>query len=136
MNHTHRIFTAPELAGEETLTLSERALLRCRVAKRLEDSGEYETARELLRPFWSNVGESPEVAELEATAAAEVLLRAGVLAGWLGSKAEATAAREIAKDLISQSCALFEEAGLASKANEARVELALCYFLEGALDEA
>ncbi len=136
MNHTHRIFTAPELADEETLTLSERALLRCRLARKLEDSGEYETARELLRPFWSNINESPDVAGLEATAAAEVLLRAGVLAAWLGSKAEAAGAREIAKDIISQSFPLFEEAGLAGRANEARVELALCYFLEGALDEA
>src|SRR5215213_1153352 len=128
--------TAPELAGEETLTLSERARLRCRAAKRLEESGEYETARELLQPFWPRVGASPDVAGLEQTAAAEVLLRAGALTGWLGNNAEVGGAQEVAKDIISHSVSLFEQAGLAGRADEARVELAYCYFREGGLDEA
>ena len=136
MNQKHRTFALPELAGEETLTLNERAQLRCRIAKRLEDSGEYEAACELLGPFWAGVGEDPAVEGLDQTAAAEVLLRTGVLTGWLGSSAEVGGARERAKDIISQSFSLFEEAGLADRANEARVELACCYFLEGALDEA
>jgi tetratricopeptide (TPR) repeat protein len=136
MDRTHPILAMPELAGEETLTLSERARLRCRVAKRLEDSGEYETARELLQPFWPQVGESPFVAGLEQTAAAEVFLRAGALTGWLGNNAEVGGAQEVAKDIISQSASLFEQAGLADRADEARVELAYCYFREGGLDEA
>lgn len=139
MNQTHRIFTVPELAelaDEGRLTLSERARLRCRIAKRLEDSGEYEAARELLRPFWSKVGQSPEVTGLDGDAVAEVFLRAGVLTGWLGSNAEVGGAQEIAKDIISQSISLFEQAGLAGRAQEARVELAYCYFRVGALDEA
>ena len=136
MDRTHRILTVPELAGEETLTPSERARLRCRAAKRLEDSGEYETARELLQPFWPRVGESPDVAGLDQTAAAEVLLRAGALTGWLGNNAEVGGAQEVAKDIISQSVSLFEQAGLAERADEARVELAYCYFREGGLDEA
>ena len=136
MNQKHRTFTLPELAGEETLTLNERAQLRCRLAKRLEDSGEYEAACELLSPFWAGVGEEPEVAGLDQTTAAEVLLRVGVLTGWLGSKTEVGGARERAKDIISRSFSLFEQSGLANRANEARVELACCYFLEGALDEA
>lgn len=139
MNQTHRILTVPELAelaDEGTLTLSERARLRCRIAKRLEDSGEYETARELLRPFWSKVGDSPEVKGLDGAAAAEVFLRAGALTGWLGSNAEVGGAQEIAKDIISQSISLFEQADLADRAQEARVELAYCYFRVGALDEA
>lgn len=136
MNPTNRIFALPELADEAALTLSERALLRCRLAKRLEDSGEYEAARELLRPFWSGVGQSLEVDGLDETAAAEVFLRAGVLTGWLGSNAEVSGAQEIAKDIISQSVALFEQVGLSDRAEEARVELAYCYFRVGALDEA
>jgi tetratricopeptide (TPR) repeat protein len=136
MNQTNRIFALPELADEKTLTISERARLRCRLAKRLEDSGEYEAARELLRPFWSGVGQSLEVAGLDETAVAEVFLRAGVLTGWLGSNAEVVGAQETAKDIISQSIELFEESGLADRANEARVELAYCYFRVGALDEA
>ncbi|HWT03937.1 MAG TPA: tetratricopeptide repeat protein [Pyrinomonadaceae bacterium] len=125
-----------ELAVEGTLTPDERALLRCRLAKRLEYSGEYEAAGEMLRPFWRGVGESPEVTGLEKVAAAEVLLRAGVLTGWLGSKAKSAGSQETAKDLISQSLSLFEESSSADKAGEARVELAYCYFREGALSEA
>lgn len=136
MNQADPIFTAPELADEGALTLSERARLRCRLAKRLEDSGEYEAARELLRPFWPGVGASLEVEGLDETAVAEVFLRVGALTGWLGSNAEVSGAQELAKDIISQSVALFEQAGQASRADEARVELAYCYFRVGALDEA
>lgn len=135
MDRTHRILTVPELAGEETLSLSERARLRCRVAKRLEDSGEYESAREALEPFWPH-GESPKIAGLEQAAAAEVLLRVGSLTGWLGSNAEVGGAQEVAKDILSQSISLFGQAGLADRIDEARVELAYCYFREGGLDEA
>lgn len=136
MDQTHRIFTVPELADEGKLTLSERAGLRCHLAKKLEDSGEYEAARDLLRPFWPKVGESPEVTGLDRVVAAEVLLRVGALTGWLGSNAEVGGAQEIAKDILSQSFSLFEQANLAHRADEARVELAYCYFREGALDEA
>jgi tetratricopeptide (TPR) repeat protein len=136
MDRTHRILNMPELADEGKLNLSERAGLRCRLAKKLEDSGEYEAARELLRPFWPKVGESPEVAGLDRTTQAEVLLRVGALTGWLGSNAKVGGAQETAKDILSQSCSLFEQAGLPHRAEEARVELAYCYFREGALDEA
>jgi tetratricopeptide (TPR) repeat protein len=136
MNQTQRKFNETELAGEETLPLSERARLRCQAAKRLEDSGEYEAAREILRPFWPEVGRSLEVAGLDETAVAEVFLRAGALTGWLGSNTEVGGAQESAKDIISQSVSLFEQAGLAGRAEEARVELAYCYFRVGALDEA
>ena len=136
MDRTHHSLAVPELAGEETLPRSERARLRCRVAKRLEDSGEYEAARELLRPFWPRLGESPEVEGLDTTAAAELFLRAGALTGWLGSNAESGGAQEIAKDILSRSASLFEQTGSADRADEARVELAYCYFREGALDEA
>lgn len=136
MDRTHRILNMPELADEGKLTLSERAGLRCRLAKKLEDSGDYETARELLRPFWPKVGESPEVAGLDRATQAEVLLRVGALTGWLGSNVRVGGAQETAKDILSQSSTLFEQVGLAHRADESRVELAYCYFREGALDEA
>jgi tetratricopeptide (TPR) repeat protein len=136
MDPTHRLFNVPELANEGKLSLSERAQVRCRLAKNLEDSGEYEAARELLRPFWPKVGESPVVTGLDRTTQAEVLLRVGALTGWLGSNAKVGGAQETAKDILTKSSSLFEQAGLAHRADEARVELAYCYFREGALDEA
>lgn len=136
MDRTHRILNMPALADEGKLTLSERAGLRCHLAKKLEDSGEYEAARELLRPFWPKVGESPEVEGLDRATQAEVLLRVGALTGWLGSNTKVGGAQETAKDILSQSSTLFEQAGLPHKVDESRVELAYCYFREGALDEA
>ncbi|MCA1604630.1 MAG: tetratricopeptide repeat protein, partial [Acidobacteria bacterium] len=43
---------------------------------------------------------------------------------------------ETAKDLISESSAIFERLGLAEKVAETRVDLGICYWREGALDEA
>ncbi|HEX9545186.1 MAG TPA: helix-turn-helix domain-containing protein, partial [Pyrinomonadaceae bacterium] len=71
--------------------------------------------------------------ELEA---AHVLLRAGTLSGWIGSARQIPGAQEIAKDLISQAARTFERLELPEQSAEARVDLALCYWREGAIDEA
>src|SRR5262249_13838799 len=55
---------------------------------------------------------------------------------WLGSAKQVPGAQEVAKDLISESSALFEKLELSEKVAEARVDLAICYWREGALDEA
>jgi tetratricopeptide (TPR) repeat protein len=131
-----RINILPELAEEASLTLGERALLRCRLAKKLEGAGAYEEARELLRPFWPHFGEHPSVAGLDDEAAADLLLRAGVLTRWIGGDARLEHAHEVAKDLISESLTLFEQLELTEKSAEARAEMAYCYWREGAMDEA
>ena len=38
-----------------SLTVSERALLRCRIARRLEEAGDYEAAREAMAELWQGV---------------------------------------------------------------------------------
>ncbi len=73
---------------------------------------------------------------LSLQTAGEVLLRAGALTGWLGSAAGVEGAQESAKDLLSESAAVFEGLSDARGAAEARVELACCYWREGAFDEA
>lgn len=125
-----------KLQDEETLSRRERVLLRCRLAKALEDTGDYESARELLGTFWQRVGERPDVAELDDESAAELLLRSGTLTGWLGNLKQTGGAQEAAKDLIGESLSLFEQAGSVLRAAEARTELAFCYWREGAFDEA
>jgi tetratricopeptide (TPR) repeat protein len=54
----------------------------------------------------------------------------------LGSAKQVAGAQETAKDLISESAAIFEALGMAEKVAEARIDLAICYWREGALDEA
>jgi tetratricopeptide (TPR) repeat protein len=127
---------ATELAGEAGLDASGRARLRCRLARRLEGAGAYEEARELLRPFWPRFGERPLTEGLDEEAAADLLLRAGVLTKWIGGDAQLEHAQEAAKDLVSEGLSLFERLGLAERAAEAQAELAHCYFREGAVDEA
>src|SRR4030095_2474825 len=63
-------------------------------------------------------------------------LRTGTLTGWLGSAKQISGAQETAKDLISESATFFERESLNEKVAEARIDLAICYWREGALDEA
>ena len=108
----------------------------CEFAKNLEEAGEFDQAAETLRPFWGGLLNRPETDGLEENAKAELLLRSGTLTGWLGSAKQVSGAQEVAKDFISESAALFESLGLSEKVAEARVDLAICYWREGALDEA
>jgi transcriptional regulator with GAF, ATPase, and Fis domain len=119
-----------------TTDRGEDALDCCRRAKALEDQGLYGEAAEELSEFWAGVGSRPRTAALDERAAAEVLLRAGALTGWLGSHARREGAQEAAKDLLSESYTRFERAGDRRKSAEALVELAHCYWRQGAAGEA
>jgi CheY-like chemotaxis protein len=111
-------------------------LVRCRASADLVDTGQYEAAREALGEFWRGIGERPNVEGLGERAAAEVLLQTGVLSGWIGASRQVTGSQEAAKDLISESAALFEKLGDFNRAAAARSNLALCYWRAGAYDEA
>jgi tetratricopeptide (TPR) repeat protein len=118
------------------LTRDQRAELRCELAKALENTGDHEAARSAMSEFWQRIGEHPRLDGLEITTKGEVLLRAGVLTGWIGSNSQIAGAQETAKNLISESINIFEARSYAKKVLEAQVELACCYWREGALDEA
>jgi transcriptional regulator with PAS, ATPase and Fis domain len=118
------------------LDYAERARLRCQLAKELEDVGNYETARTVMGELWQRIGDRPQIDDLDQHLAAEVLLRAGSLSGWIGSARQLVGAQEIAKDLISESAAIFESLKETEKVAEAYVDLAICYWREGAFDEA
>lgn len=107
----------------------------CELARGLEEAGEFEQAAETLRPFWQGLPHRPETEGLNDEAKADLLLRTGSLTGWLGSARQVPGAQEIAKDLISESAAIFETLGMIEKVAEARVDLSTCYWREGALDE-
>lgn len=118
--------------ADPTVTRDERARLRCQLAKELEDAGNYETAREAMGDLWLLIGERPKLEGLDRATAAEVLLRVGVLTGWLGSAKRIDNAQALAKDLISESLGSLS----AEKIAEAQSDLAICYWREGAFDEA
>src|ERR1044072_2870579 len=94
--------------ADPALTHNERARLRCELTKELEDIGNYEAAREAMGELWLGVGYPPMLNGLNQETVGEVLLRAGVLTGWLGCAKRIEGALEAAKNLISESLRDFE----------------------------
>jgi len=133
MNLTSQLIA---LKNQKHLPLGERALRSCQLAKQLEKAGEYEAAYEALNEFWPNRNQPPNLDNLDEPMKAEMLLRTGALAGWLGSADQTEGSQETAKNLITNSIKTFEKLGQAVKTAEARGDLALCYWREGAYDEA
>lgn len=118
------------------LNRNSRALLRCTLARELEDRGNYEEAREAIDELWLLVGERPNVEKLEPATAAEVLLCVGVLTGHLADRYQIENAQEKAKNLISEASDIFQSLGNKNKALEAQTEISVCYWREGSYDEA
>lgn len=122
--------------GDATLSRDDRALLRCRAAEDFIGKGQYEAAREALSDLWQGTGLRPNLEGLGERAIAEVLLQAGALSGWIGSSKQSPGAQAAAKDLISESASRFKALGEAERVGAAHSDLALCYWREGAYDEA
>ncbi len=118
------------------LTAPERASYCCDLAKQLEKAGEYDAACEALSEFWPHRNEFLVLNDLDQATKAIVFLRVGALSGWLGSTDQAAGSQERAKDLVTQSIEIFERLGQTREAAEAHGDLALCYWREGAFDEA
>lgn len=121
---------------DPTLSRDEQAQLRCRIAADLEHRGQYEAARDALAELWRGIGQRPTLEGLSDLTAAEVLLRAGTLSGWLGSARQIEGSQDAAKDLISESISRFEALGEKTSVAAARSELGFCYYREGSYDEA
>src|SRR6184192_1693824 len=102
------------------LPLTERAALSCSLAKQLEKVGKYELAHETLGEFWPDRNESPKLGGLDEILRAEVLLRIGAIAGWLGSTDQTAGGQETAKNILTTSIEIFEQLKRADKVAEAR----------------
>lgn len=124
------------LKNPTEFSVADNIIPLCELAKNLAEAGEFESACETLQPFWPGLLHRPDTTGLGDEDKAELLLRAGTLTGWVGSAKQIAGAQEAAKDLISESASIFEALGKSEKFAEARVDLAICYWREGALDEA
>jgi CheY-like chemotaxis protein len=89
-----------------------------------------------MSELWSQVGQPPILEGLSSATAAEVLLRSGVLTGWIGSVKQIEGSQESAKNLLSVCIDKFESLKDEKKIAEAQTELGYCYWREGAFDEA
>jgi tetratricopeptide (TPR) repeat protein len=112
------------------------ALSLCERALELKDRGEFDAAREVMRPLWKQLGQRPDTEGLNPTTTAEVLLCAGILTSWIGGQNQIKEADEWARDLLTESMRLFEAEEDTTKVAQARTEIAYCYRRAGALDEA
>lgn len=121
---------------DNDLPIAERIAVSCRLAKQFEKVGKYDLAYEALSEFWPDRNESPQVEGLDLLQKANVLLRIGAVAGWLGSTDQIVGGQETAKNILTISIEIFEQQERADKVAEARGDLALCYYREGSFDEA
>src|SRR5712692_2144225 len=101
------------------LTRTERARLRCRLARQYEQAGEYEIASEAMAELWQGIGARPNLEGLDSETKAQVLQRVGALTGWIGSASQIEGSQEFAKDLINESARIFDGLGDKKKAAEA-----------------
>ena len=108
----------------------------CNRARQLEESGEYENAAIALDDIWRGVGVKPKLKNFPNALEADILVRIGTLTGWLGSAGQIEGAQERAKDLISAGIHLYEEVDDIEKIADSQSELGVCYWREGAFDEA
>jgi CheY-like chemotaxis protein/tetratricopeptide (TPR) repeat protein len=134
MNLTSQLNTLQ--SQNRNLPINERAELAGRLAKRFEKAGEYQAAYEALIEFWPDREKTPILDGLDEVGKANVLLRVGALTGWIGGANQTQNSQEKAKNLITKSIEIFEALGDARGVAEASGDLALCYWREGAYDEA
>jgi tetratricopeptide (TPR) repeat protein len=105
-------------------------------AKSLECIGRYEEAAEVLSVYWKNRNEYPDVSELNKAEQAEILLRCGSLAGYIGSCKQKKDAQKLAQDLIFEASKILWLSQDIEKRAECENCLALTYWRLGQLDEA
>jgi len=128
--------TVSPVIGKSGGPRTEDLLRRCQSARKLEEEGNYEGARDVLGDLWAGLDQRPDVGDLDEAIQAEVLLHSGIIAAGIGRTRQLEGLQETAKDLISESARLFDRLTLTDKLVEAQIHLALCYWREGALDEA
>lgn len=117
------------------LTLSEQVEACCIIAREKLERGDYDAGCATLREWWT-IGEWPRQDGLNQSAAAELLLIAGTLSGWVASTRQISGGQKCAEGLLNGAIALFDHLGENTRAAEARVELGYCYYRQGLFDLA
>ncbi len=137
MDFLERSRTSSAGADErDRISPEDDALRRCGLSKSCLDAGDFEGARAAMGALWRRAGERPAVEGLGARVAAEVLLQAGRLTSAIGGARRVEGAQEAAKNLFTEGALIFERLGVSEKVAESRAELGLCYWREGAFEEA
>ena len=123
----------PLQIGSIKLTSSEQVQVYCTICREQIDTGNYDAACSVLRPWWL-FGNWPKLEELDQPSCADLLFTAGELAGCVASTRQLASGQKHAEELLNGSIALFEQLGLKRRAAEGRIELAFCYYRQGLFD--
>jgi signal transduction histidine kinase/ActR/RegA family two-component response regulator len=113
----------------------ERVEACCTIAREKLEIGDYDAGVSALQPWWE-FGQWPRHQGLPDRVAAELLLTAGILNGLSASTKQSHGGQKPAEMLLSGALALFEQIGEKTRASEARMELANCYFCQGLFELA
>jgi DNA-binding winged helix-turn-helix (wHTH) protein/tetratricopeptide (TPR) repeat protein len=111
-------------------TRNEQVQVSCSIAREQIDAGNYDSAYRVLETWW-RYGEWPKVDGLDERSCADLLFTAGELAGCLASTKQLPRGQKDGEALLNGSIAMFEQLSSRSRAAEARIELALCYYRQG-----
>jgi CheY-like chemotaxis protein len=130
------LINTKSISEKSSQSRNEAAQYTCELARQFEKTGEYEAARQALDEFWPTGEQGPRLDGLDDLIKGEVLLRIGAVLGSLGSARQSPGSQETAKNLLTQSLDIFQARNQVDRAAEARSDLALCYWREGAFDEA
>ncbi|HEY2963446.1 MAG TPA: ATP-binding protein [Pyrinomonadaceae bacterium] len=117
------------------LSESERVEACCTIAREKLEIGDYAAGVAALEPWWT-VGNWPVHTGLSDHAAAELLLTAGTLSAWVATTKQVNGGQKPAEAMLSGAITLFERMERKTRASEARVELACCYFWQGLFELA
>lgn len=116
-------------------SLSEQVEACCAIARERLEVGDYDLACAALKQWWT-VGQWPSQRGLSQSAAAELLLTAGTLDGWIASTRQVVGGQKNAERLLSGAVALFDHLGETTRSAEGRIELGYCYYRQGLFDLA
>jgi signal transduction histidine kinase/FixJ family two-component response regulator len=117
------------------MTSSEMVQVCCTIAREQLELGDFDAGCEALKKWWT-ITEWPDLSGLSTEAAAELLLTAGTLSGWVASTRQVQGGQKEAEGFLCGAIALFEQLKDKPRVAEARIELAYCYYREGSFDLA
>jgi len=118
-----------------TLTPSEQVQACCVLVREKLEFGDYDAGCAALQQWW-RVGEWPRQSGLSQSAAAELLLVAGTLSGWVASTRQIPGGQKSAEGLLNGAIALFDHLGETARSAECQLELGYCYYRQGLFDLA
>jgi len=118
-----------------TATPSEQVMECCRTANKRLEVGDYDAGCAALHPWWT-IGEWPKQVGLSQLVAAELLLTAGTLCGWVASTRHVDGGQISAERLLSGAVVMFDHLGETARSGESRAELGYCYYRQGLFDLA